>query len=44
MPWYVTPTRGRNAGTPAAYEVATLVPQVAVPNDLIFQDGFDVSP
>jgi hypothetical protein len=31
-------------GTPAAYEVATLVPDVVVPNDLIFQDGFDVSP
>ena len=32
------------AGSPAAYEVATLVPDMVVPNDLIFQDGFDVSP
>ena len=32
------------AGTPAVYDVATLVPDVTVPDDLIFQDGFDVSP
>jgi hypothetical protein len=36
--------RVAQSGTPAAYDVATLVPQAGVANDLIFEDGFEMSP
>ena len=36
--------RVAEAGSPAAYEVATLVPDVIDPNDVIFTDGFETSP
>jgi hypothetical protein len=32
------------AGTPAAFEVATLVPQSILVDDVIFEDGFDAAP
>jgi hypothetical protein len=32
------------AGTPAAYEVATLVPDAVPANDIIFEDGFELAP
>ena len=32
------------AGTPAAYDVATLVPQAVLVDDVIFENGFDATP
>ena len=36
--------RVAQAGTPSAFDVATLVPQVVVANDVIFEDGFEAAP
>jgi hypothetical protein len=31
-------------GTPASYDVATLVPAPSAPDDTVFTDGFDGTP
>src|SRR5690606_4089404 len=36
--------RVAQAGAPAAFDVATLVPEAIIANDVIFEDGFDAAP
>ncbi|HEX7769708.1 MAG TPA: hypothetical protein VF422_06730 [Dokdonella sp.] len=40
----MTSLRVAEAGTPASYDVAALVPQPVDPDDVIFDDGFEMSP